>query len=55
MSIFISTLAFEDDEIVNFSQIAVLLASLTAALLGGSWFVLMVPNSPPATESETAD
>ncbi|MCY2985393.1 MAG: Na+/H+ antiporter NhaA [Planctomycetota bacterium] len=45
MSIFISTLAFEDSEVVNLSQIAVLLASTTSAILGGIWFVTMVPNS----------
>ena len=50
MSIFISTLAFADDEIVNLSQIAVLLASLTAAALGGVWFIAMVPNSLPSDE-----
>jgi len=51
MFLFISTLAFEDYEIVNLSQIAVLLASLTAALLGGMWFITMVPNSLPTEEA----
>ena len=45
MSIFISTLAFEDRELVNISQIFVLLASATAAVLGGIWFLTMVPNA----------
>lgn len=45
MSIFISTLAFEDQELVNMSKISVLLASATAAVLGGVWFLAMVPNA----------
>jgi Na+:H+ antiporter, NhaA family len=48
MSIFISTLAFEDDELINISQISVLLASATAALVGGAWFLIFVPNAKAA-------
>ena len=51
MSIFISTLAFEDHDLINFSQIAILFASTTAAVLGGIWFVTMVPNSLPSAGS----
>jgi len=51
IAIFISTLAFEDAEIVNLSQIAVLLASLMAALLGGSWLITMIPNSLPSEKA----
>jgi Na+:H+ antiporter, NhaA family len=51
MSIFISTLAFEDHELVNFSQVAILLASTTAAVLGGIWFVTMVPRILPTEEA----
>ncbi len=46
MSIFISTLAFDDHDLVNMSQISVLLASATAAVLGGFWFTTFVPNTP---------
>ncbi|MEQ1826109.1 MAG: Na+/H+ antiporter NhaA, partial [Pirellula sp.] len=48
MSIFISMLAFEDRELVNISQISVLLASVTAAVLGGGWFFAVVPNASVA-------
>ncbi len=48
MSIFISTLAFEDQELINISQISVLLASVTAAVLGGVWFLIVVPNATVA-------
>lgn len=44
MSIFISTLAFEDHDLINISQISVLLASMTAVIAGILWFLLMVPN-----------
>lgn len=53
MSIFISTLAFEDHDLVDLSQIAVLLASATAATLGGLWFIAFVPKTP-ATDIEPA-
>ncbi len=59
MSIFISTLAFEDQELINISQISVLLASLTASILGGFWFLAIVPNAtftdiePPIDELHT--
>ncbi len=43
MSIFISTLAFEDHELINTSQIAVLLASVTAMILGGCGFISLCP------------
>ena len=45
MSIFISTLAFEDQELVNLSQISVLLASASAAALGAGWFLAFVPKA----------
>ena len=48
MSIFISTLAFEDHELINISQISVLLASATAAVLGAVWFLIFVPNATDA-------
>jgi len=48
MSIFISTLAFEDPELINISQVSVLLASATAAVLGGVWFLAFVPNATDA-------
>ena len=44
MSIFVSLLAFEgDDRMINFSQIAVLIASLVAAVAGAIWFLCFVP------------
>jgi Na+/H+ antiporter NhaA len=45
MSIFISSLAFEDRELINMSQVSVLLASVTSAVLGSIWFVACVPNA----------
>lgn len=45
MSIFISTLAFEDQTIVDISQVSVLFASATAAVLGALWFLTVVPNA----------
>ncbi len=45
MSIFISTLAFEDHDLINMSQISVLLASATAAIIGSFWFINYVPNA----------
>jgi NhaA family Na+:H+ antiporter len=59
MSIFISTLAFDDHELVNVSQIAVLLASAIAAILGGVWFTRFVPEAfkddtdPPLEATQT--
>jgi NhaA family Na+:H+ antiporter len=46
MSIFISTLAFDDHDLGNMAQISVLLASATAAVLGGFWFIAFVPDAP---------
>jgi len=44
MSIFVSLLAFEaDEELVNFSQITVLIASMAAAIGGALWFLAFVP------------
>lgn len=45
MSIFVSGLAFTDDTLIKYSQIAVLLASLVAAVIGGLWFRFMVKKS----------
>lgn len=45
MSIFVSLLAFDgNQQMINFSQIAVLLASVVAAAAGVIWFVVFVPN-----------
>jgi Na+:H+ antiporter, NhaA family len=52
MSIFVSTLAFEDNERINLSQISVLIASVTAAVLGGIWFQTIVPTRSIPYESE---
>ncbi|MFO1063876.1 MAG: Na+/H+ antiporter NhaA [Pirellulales bacterium] len=41
MSIFVSLLAFEDEGLVNMSQITVLIASLTSAVLGSIWFLFL--------------
>ena len=43
MSIFVSLLAFEDELLINNSQVMVLLASLVAATLGYLWFMAFVP------------
>lgn len=45
MSIFISTLAFEEQEQINLSQISVLIASATAMILGAAWFLLVIPQA----------
>lgn len=42
MSIFVSGLAFEDAITIQFSQISVLIASVTASLLGMIWFKFFV-------------
>lgn len=41
MSIFVSSLAFEDLSIVKFSQVIVLISSVVAAILGMIWFKLL--------------
>ena len=46
MSIFVSLLAFDDTQLVNNSQVMVLIASVVAAILGLLWFYLMVPIRP---------
>lgn len=45
MSIFVSLLAFEDEELINMSQISVLIASLIAALLGAVWIGITTRSS----------
>lgn len=45
MSIFVSLLAFDDHQLVQMSQVTVLLGSLASALLGAAWFVFCVPTS----------
>ena len=47
MSIFVSILAFADVELVKMSQVTVLIASLTSALLGAAWFAFFVPAVKP--------
>lgn len=42
MSIFVSLLAFNSPDLIKFSQIVVLLASLIAALLGVLWFLFIL-------------
>lgn len=42
MSIFVSILAFDDPNMSNVSQIAVLVGSLLSGLLGAGWFLLFV-------------
>ncbi len=42
MSIFVSGLAFDNTTLIQFSQIVVLISSLTASLLGMIWFRFMV-------------
>ena len=42
MSIFVSGLAFNDELTIQFSQITVLISSLTAVLLGSIWFKFFV-------------
>jgi len=44
MSIFVALLAFTDTEVIKYSQVSILLASLTSGLLGYAWFVLTSPN-----------
>lgn len=53
MSIFVSLLAFEEARLINLSQIAVLIASVLAAVLGGIWFALVVP--PGVTADNALD
>jgi len=60
MSIFVSILAFEDHELVQMSQVTVLLGSLVSAILGAIWFISAVPTSQasdmdPANEEELAN
>lgn len=43
MSIFVALLAFTDTEVIKYSQVSILLASLTSGLLGYLWFVLLSP------------
>ena len=45
MSIFVSLLAFEDQAVVNLSQITVLIASTTSAVLGMIWFMFFISRS----------
>lgn len=47
MSIFVSILAFSDADLVKMSQITVLIASLTSAVLGAVWFAFCVRVSNP--------
>ena len=47
MSIFVSLLAFEDQAVVNLSQITVLIASTTSAVLGIIWFMVWIPKAVP--------
>lgn len=47
MSIFVSILAFTDESLVKMSQVTVLIASLTSALLGAAWFAFFVKASKP--------
>ncbi len=51
MSIFVSILAFDDPAQINLSQIAVLVGSLVAGVLGALWFLLFVrkTNEIPAS------
>jgi len=49
MSIFVSLLAFDDAELVNSSQVMVLIASAVSAIAGLLWFLARVPRSDPAT------
>jgi NhaA family Na+:H+ antiporter len=46
MSIFVSILAFDDPNMSNVSQIAVLVGSLLSGLLGAGWFLLFVKKIP---------
>ncbi len=55
MSIFISTLAFDDHDLVNASQIAVLLASATASILGSLWFTWFVPKANRRAEDDASN
>ncbi len=45
MSIFVSLLAFEDQAIINISQITVLIASIGSAALGTVWFLFFIPKA----------
>ncbi len=45
MSIFVSILAFADSDLVKMSQVTVLVASLTSALIGAAWFAFFVKAS----------
>ncbi len=45
MSIFVSLLAFSDHELVQMSQVTVLIASLCSAILGAVWFIVAVESS----------
>jgi len=42
MSIFVAILAFSDPNLINFSQIVVLVASLVAGILGAIWFIFFI-------------
>ncbi|TAF72329.1 MAG: Na+/H+ antiporter NhaA [Flavobacterium sp.] len=42
MSIFVAILAFSDPNLINFSQIVVLTASLLAGVLGAIWFIFFI-------------
>lgn len=61
MSIFISTLAFDDHDLIDMSQISVLLASATAAILGTGFFLAFVPKAtatdidPPIDDMTLSD
>lgn len=55
MSIFISTLAFDEHDLINMSQISVLLASATAAIIGVFWFIAFVPKATVADTEPAID
>ena len=52
MSIFITNLAFSNQpDIINASKMAILVASVSAGLLGMLWLTLVVPKSERLTDS----
>jgi len=54
MSIFVSLLAFDNQEVINISQIAVLIASVTSAALGAIRFAGFVPQKLATDETAIA-
>lgn len=54
MSIFITLLAFADPEVINHAKVAVLIASLTAGLLGYLWLRMILPASGNEEETSAA-